>query len=146
MKEYRICDGHGTTAVILPDKGATVISLQKNGKEYLYCDRENLLSPERPRCGIPFLFPIFGRLKDCTYVWDGKTYEMAIHGFGHTSVWKVAEHCDNHLSLVLDTDEITLAQYPFRFRTTLDFTLQNGTLTISQTYENLDTKPMPYNF
>ena len=146
MREYRICDGLGTQAVILPEKGATVISLQKDGKEFFYCDHENLNSPERPRCGIPFLFPIFGRLTDSTYTWEGKSYEMAIHGFGHTSQWKVAEHRDNALSLVLEANEETLAQYPFLFRVTLDFTLQDGTLTIRQTYENLDSKPMPYNY
>ena len=146
MREYRISDGHGTSAVILPEKGATVISLQKDGKEFFYCDRENLGSPERPRCGIPFLFPIFGRLTDRTYTWEGKSYEMDIHGFGHTSVWDVAEYRDDRLTLVLEANESTLAQYPFRFRVTLDFTVQGGVLTIAQTYENLDTKPMPYNY
>ena len=146
MREYRICDGSGTSAVILPEKGATVISLQKDGKEFLYCDWENLNSPERPRCGIPFLFPIFGRLTDSTYTWDGKSYEMAIHGFGHTSPWTVAEQHENTLSLVLEANEETLSQYPFRFRVTLDFTVQEGSLTIAQTYENLDDKPMPFNY
>ena len=146
MREYRICDSIGTSAVILPEKGATVISLEKDGKEFFYCDRENLDSPERPRCGIPFLFPIFGRLKDGAYTWEGKSYDMAIHGFGHTSVWEVADHREDRLSLVLEANEETLSQYPFRFRVTLDFTVQNGTLTIGQTYENLDKKPMPYNY
>lgn len=146
MKEYRICDSHGTSAVILPEKGATVISLQKDGTEFFYCDRENLDSPERPRCGIPFLFPIFGRLKDSAYTWDGKVYEMAIHGFGHTSRWTVAAHRENALSLVLEANEDTLSQYPFRFRVTLDFTVQDGMLTIGQTYENLDQQPMPFNY
>lgn len=146
MREYCIRDGLGTSAVILPEKGATVISLKKNGQEYLYYDRENINSPERPRCGIPFLFPIFGRLTDSVYTWEGKSYEMAIHGFGHTSVWEVAEHSDTSLSLVLESNETTLAQYPFRFRVTLDFTIQEGTLTIAQTYENLSNTPMPYNY
>lgn len=146
MTEYCIFDGLGTRAVILPEKGATVISLQKDGQEFLYRDDENLNSPERPRCGIPFLFPIFGRLTDSRYTWDGKVYPMAIHGFGHTSPWQVAEHRENLLSLVLETSEETLSQYPFRFRVTLDFTVENGALTIGQTYENLDEKTMPYNY
>ena len=50
------------------------------------------------------------------------------------------------LVLVLEANEHTLAQYPFRFRTTLDFSLQNGVLTVAQTYENLDTNPLPYNY
>lgn len=146
MREYRISDSRGTCAVILPEKGATVISLQKDGKEFLYYDRENLNSPERPRCGVPFLFPIFGRLTNSSYIWEGNSYEMAIHGFGHTSSWQVAEHREDALTLVLEADETTLSQYPFRFRVILDFTVQDETLTIGQTYENLDNKSMPYNY
>lgn len=146
MKEYMISDGQDTRAVILPGKGATVISLQKDGTEFLYCDRENLTSPERPRCGIPFLFPVFGRLKGGTYRWEEQEYAMEIHGFGHTSVWQVAAHSGSMLRLVLEADEKTLVQYPFRFRVTLDFSLTQGTLTIRQTYENLGNTPMPYNY
>ena len=146
MRSFEICDGCGTGAVILPEKGATVISLTRGGEEFLYCDEENLNSSERPRCGIPFLFPIFGRLKDGKYNWEGKEYAMQIHGFGHTSSWKVAEHTENTLRLILEENEETLAQYPFRFRTELCFKIENGALTIYQTYENRDEKPMPYNY
>lgn len=146
MKEYSICDGALTRAVILPEKGATVISLTRSGEEFLYCDRGNLESGERPRCGIPFLFPIFGRLKDGQYAYDGKTYAMEIHGFGHTSRWQVAEHTGDTLRLVLEADERMLAMYPFRFRAELRFTVEAGVLSIRQRYENLDEKPMPFNF
>ena len=146
MKTYTIESKTGIKAVILPQKGATAISLQKEGREFLYCDWENLESPERPRCGIPFLFPIFGRLKDGKYIWEGKEYAMEIHGFGHTSVWQVAEHTGSMLRLTLEAGEWTLAQYPFRFRVTLEFTVGEKGLTICQTYENRDEKPMPYNY
>ena len=146
MQEYSIQDTSGTRAVILPEKGATVISLRKEETEFLYTDPENLASPERPRCGIPFLFPIFGRLQDGKYTWDGTEYAMEIHGFGHTSRWKVAAQTDAMLRLVLDANEDTLMQYPFRFRVTLEFSVEQGALTIRQTYENLDEKPMPYNY
>ncbi len=146
MKKYEISDNCGTRAVILPEKGATVISLQKNDKEFLYCDTVNLASPERPRCGIPFLFPIFGRLQDGKYIWDDKEYAMEIHGFGHTSCWQVMVHTTDTLRLMLEANERTLAQYPFRFCVTLEFTVSKGALTIHQTYENRDEKPMPYNY
>lgn len=146
MKPFIIDDGRGTRAVILPEKGATVVSLTREGTEFLYCNEENLRSPERPRCGIPFLFPIFGRLKDGKYTWDGKEYAMEIHGFGHTSPWQVAEHRENCLRLVLEVSERTLAMYPFRFRTELTFTVEDGVLSIHQRFENRDTRPMPYNF
>lgn len=146
MKSYTICDGNGTKAVILPEKGATVISLTRNGEEFLYCNHENLESVERPRCGIPFLFPIFGRLKDGQYTYEGKTYSMEIHGFAHTSVWQVVEHTGDSLRLTLEASGETLAVYPFRFRVELCFRVSEGALSICQRYENLDDKPMPYNF
>lgn len=146
MKTCTIESEGGLRAVILPEKGATVISLQRDGREFLYCDRENLESPERPRCGIPFLFPIFGRLKDGEYSWEGREYAMAIHGFGHTSSWQVAEHTRDTLRLVLEDSEATRSQYPFRFRVTLEFRAQEDGLIICQTYENRDGKAMPYNY
>lgn len=146
MKLYTICDGLGTEASILPEKGATVISLKKSGTDFLYRSNENLCSPERPRCGIPFLFPIFGRLKDSQYTWEGETRSMEIHGFGHTSVWTVTSCEPDRLLLTLESNAETLSQYPFQFRVTLDFSVADGALTILQTYENLDTRPMPYNY
>lgn len=145
MKEYVISYG-GTSAVILPEKGATVISFRKDGKEYLYRDPENLNASERPRCGIPFLFPIFGRLQDGKYHWEGQEYAMEIHGFGHTSVWQVSDYAEDTLRLTLDADEGTLQQYPFLFRVTLEFTVAQDLLTIRQIYENRDTKPMPFQY
>lgn len=146
MKAYTITDGAGLQAVILPEKGATVVALNKDGVEYLYRDQENLLSAERPRCGIPFLFPIFGRLQNGVYTWDGREYAMAIHGFAHTSAWQVAEHTEACLKLVLESREETLAVYPFCFRVTLEIVTEEGSLTIGQTYENLGDSPMPYNY
>ena len=146
MQEYVITDGAGLRAVILPQKGATVVGLQKNGVEYLYRDEENLRSAERPRCGIPFLFPIFGRLQNGVYTWEGREYAMAIHGFAHTSVWQVAEHREDTLRLELESSGETLEAYPFRFRVTLTVSAEAGSLTIGQAYENLDEKPMPYNY
>jgi len=146
MVEFAISDGLQTRAVILPDKGATAVSFQYQGEEYLYRDGENLDSPERPRCGIPFLFPIFGRLKDGAYIWDEKRYAMGIHGFAHIAKWQVAEHLADSLTLLLEADDQTLAMYPFRFRVTLKFTVAEGKLTIFQSYENLGDVPMPYNY
>lgn len=146
MNSCIIHDRKGTRAVILPDKGATVISLTRNGTEFLYRDEENLHSEERPRCGIPFLFPIFGRLKEGKYRWEGREYPMEIHGFGHTSPWQVTQHTEDSLTLTLESGESTLAHFPFSFRVTLTFSLAEGSLLIAQKYENLDHRPMPYNY
>ncbi|MCD7859839.1 MAG: hypothetical protein LUH51_06670, partial [Firmicutes bacterium] len=91
MREYSIMDSTGAVAKILPEKGATVTSFNVGGREYLYCDRDNLASSERPRCGIPFLFPAFGRFPEDGFVWENKHYPMEIHGFAHTSSWRVLD-------------------------------------------------------
>lgn len=146
MNPIILDDRRGTRAEILPEKGATAVSLSRNGVEFLYRDDENLRSPERPRCGIPFLFPIFGRLKDGKYRWEDREYAMEIHGFGHTSPWQVAAQTESALVLVLESSEETLARYPFPFRVTLTFSLDGGSLTIAQKYENTGVTPMPYNY
>lgn len=146
MQEYTICGGAGVKAVIAPDKGATVISLEKDGQEFLYRNDENLNSSERPRCGIPFLFPIFGRLKDGRYRWEGREYAMEIHGFGHTSIWQVASHEPDRLVLVLEAGEQTRAQYPFDFRVSMTFAASAAGLTITQKFENTGNAAMPYNY
>lgn len=146
MIVYTISGPGGIEAEVLPEKGATVVSLRKNGQEFLYRNDENLSSPERPRCGIPFLFPIFGRLKDGKYMWDAREYAMDIHGFGHTSVWEIGAYTPDTLVLFLEAGEQTLCQYPFRFRVTLTFSVASGTLAIVQRFENLGESPMPYNY
>lgn len=146
MKEYRITDPTGASAVILPEKGATVISYCVDGQEYLYRDQENLDSDDRPRCGIPFLFPAFSRFPNDTFVWEGNSYPMQIHGFAHTSVWQVLSFEKSHLRLELCANEETLKMYPFHFRVELIFELKDGILNIRQKYENTGSVAMPYAF
>lgn len=140
MREYKIKDMKGNIAIILPEKGATVISFQSNGIEMFYQDMENINSLERPRCGIPFLFPVFGRTP------EDSVYPMGIHGFGHTSVWMVLEHKEDVLRLELRANEETRKIYPFEFRVELIFSIKDGKLYIHQIYENLGETDMPFSF
>lgn len=134
------------TACIVPEKGGTLVQLTKNGMDFLYRDEENLRSPERPRCGVPFLFPMFGRLKDETYTWEGKSYHMGIHGFGHTSRWEVAKQAEDFALLVLESSPETWAQYPFDFRLEMAYQLTADTLEIGLKFENTGIVPLPYNY
>jgi len=146
MSHIIITDAQGTVAKILPEKGGTLVQLSRNGIDFLYEDPKNLDSTERPRCGIPFLFPMFGRLAEDTFFLDGKRYPMEIHGFAHISQWQVENCGKSCLHLSLEATEETLKMYPFRFRVELIFQLQGGRLSIHQVYRNLDDKIMPYSF
>ena len=140
MQEYVIKDKDGNKATILPEKGATVISFCVKDTEVFYKDVENLNSTERPRCGVPFLFPVFGRTP------EDSIYPMEIHGFGHTSVWTVLSHTDDSLRLELTATEEIRKLYPFDFRVEMEFSLADGRLSIHQTYENLGKNDMPFAF
>lgn len=134
------------SAVILPEKGGTLTRLTRNGRDFIYEDPDNLNSPERPRCGIPFLFPMFGRLKDETYTWEGKPYHMAIHGFAHTSSWRIADIAADFVRLVLESSPETRAMYPFDFRVALTYRLEPNQLSIKLRFENTGNAPMPFNY
>lgn len=140
MKEYLIRDKRDNFAIILPEKGATVIRFCSNGTEVFYQNMENINSPERPRCGIPFLFPVFGRTP------EDSIYPMEIHGFGHTSAWTVLEHQENMLRLELSPNEETKKVYPFEFHVELIFVIEDGKLQIHQIYENTGENDMPFAF
>ena len=140
MKECKIQYGTGASAVILPEKGGTVVSYCVRGQEFFYRDDENLSSPERPRCGVPFLFPVFGRTP------PDSPYPMEIHGFAHTSSWRVLSHTPCQLRTELLSGPETRKGYPFSFRVELTYSLEDGRLIIRQKYENLGTETMPYTF
>lgn len=138
---------HGDmSAVILPEKGGTLTRLTRKGRDFIYEDPENLNSPERPRCGIPFLFPMFGRLQDETYTWEGQSYHMGIHGFAHTSCWQIADSAGDFVRLILESSPETKAMYPFDFRVSLIYRLELNQLSIKLRFENTGNVPMPFNY
>ena len=145
MNLITLKNGH-LLAQIAPEKGATLVQLQKDGTDFLYVDRQNLLSAERPRCGIPFLFPIFGRLKDAAYTWEGTVYQMEIHGFAHTSAWRISAQGPDFVTLRLEACPETLRQYPFRFRTELTYRLTEEELEIALTFRNTGDADLPFSY
>ena len=56
--------------------GAELISLVKNNKNYIWQVDEKYWNKTSP-----VLFPIVGRLKNDSYSFNGKTYQLPRHGF-----------------------------------------------------------------
>lgn len=86
----------------------------------------------------PVLFPIVGRLRrgeeEGIYVYDGKRYEMDLHGFAKDMEWHAAEgDVDDRGAFVraylCDTVE-TRRAYPFTFEYALTYRLFEGSLYI----------------
>lgn len=87
-------------------------------------------------------FPICGGLIDGKYRHDGKTYEMPMHGFLREKEMKVEEQTADRLVLSFESNEETLACYPFPFRFRLIQSLEGKSLKIEYEVTNTGDDPM----
>ena len=92
----------------------------------------------------PVIFPIVGKPKDFKYIYGGKEYEIANHGFAMTKEFKVAQKRSDKLVLRLREDEETYKSYPFMFTLDMCFELHDDSLTVRFVVTNNDEKDMPY--
>ncbi len=140
-----LADQHDSFAEILPSRGALISRFFAAGEEVLFVDAPALADPKaNVHGGIPVLFPIAGKLPDGKYQHGAKTFAMAQHGFARTRAWRVIEKASDRLRCALESDEGTLAQFPWRFGAEFEASVVNGTLSISLTATNRDTSPMPF--
>lgn len=148
---YTLSDSaSAVTATIAPHRGALLTGLTIGSHDVIYFSPENFESDERPRCGMPILFPVCGRSTDEKALLKGQVYPAPIHGFAHTSAWRaVAEHADEtgaSLTLELTDSEATRIFYPYAFSLQLTFTLSGGVLTVRHLCTNRDDVPLPFDF
>lgn len=94
----------------------------------------------------PTLFPIVGNTYRGSYVIDGKTYAMKNHGLIRYAQLKLQDHNDTMLTMTYDSNDQTLAQFPFPFHYAITYTLQDNKLTITYHITNTGEKDMPFSF
>lgn len=126
----------------ISDLGAELISLKdKNGKEHLW-----IPSPDNKLWTHPaaLLYPICSRLVNDCYYYEGKRYEMSMHGFIKDTVLDVTYKSDTEIkfSILLEKFDV----YPFKNSFTAEYKLDGDKLHVEITIENLDDKEMPYMF
>jgi galactose mutarotase-like enzyme len=92
--------------------------------------------------GAPFCFPICGRLMNAEY--QDRCYAMNIHGFAYQQPWEILTQNKNSVSLSLAYTDVTLREYPFKFKIILHYEVQDNLLLCRQLYENTGSAPMPY--
>lgn len=129
---------------ITPEKGGMATSFTKNGEEYLWLRDKNYESTDRPRCGVPILFPSCGKPDDGVHIFDGAAYPMEVHGFADLLPWQVKTADDDCVELTLAPNGLTKFVYPFDFLLTMRYTLVGATANLCLTVENTGSKTLPY--
>ena len=76
------------------------------------------------------LFPYIARLWEKSYIFQGKTYHMDIHGFAKDSVFSCEKAGENELVFAMEDTRETLEQYPFHFRFEIRYLLEKNTLKV----------------
>ena len=94
----------------------------------------------------PILFPMVGSTHDKLLHIDGKEYTMGNHGFCRKANFKTESINDTSITFSYETNEETLAQYPFDFKISVTYTLIDSKCLISYQIDNRGEIDMPFNF
>lgn len=128
---------------VYPERGALISSLIWEGQECLRRLPENIESHERPRCGIPVLFPYYGTPSDGVLKLKDQAYPAGLHGFLHSFPWRVQNCKTNQLILVMESDDELARCYPFAFHGKMTITLSGNGLTSTMEITNDSGAIMP---
>ncbi len=124
------------------DKGAELQSIfgKTTGYEYLWQAGVEGLWGNR----ATNLFPICGRLQGGKYVYEGKEYEMPLHGFIKLKTFKVIEQRAEKIVFELTQDQDSLKMYPFNFNFKIIYSLDGATVKTEYLVENTGNKDLPF--
>lgn len=121
------------------EKGAELTSLvyKPSGQEYMWN-----ADPAYWAKHSPVLFPIVGTLKNNTFVYKNKSYQLSRHGFARDKEFEVTAQTADSISLTLQDDSETLKIYPFQFQFSLIYMLEEKTLSVTYLVKNVNNGDM----
>jgi len=123
--------------ISVKNTGAELSSIEYKGLEYLYDGNKKYWDGQSP-----IMFPICGRLTDKSYYYNGKRYEMDIHGIAKTAHFNLFKKSENSLTFILSSSEETKKNYPFDFNFLVSYIINDNTLTVKYTVINKDNQTM----
>jgi galactose mutarotase-like enzyme len=86
----------------------------------------------------PVLFPIVGKLKNDSYRFGGKTYQMSQHGFARDLDFECLVSTSDELEFFLKADAETFKSYPFCFELRVKYRLDGNALVVDYIVTNVD--------
>lgn len=90
----------------------------------------------------PILFPMISRFPDKKYKYNHQEYSIGTHGFARFKEFKLIEFKEDLVTLLLEEDEQSLTQYPFRFNLFVTYRLEENVLSVEFKVVNADEKLM----
>ena len=120
-------------SVAISTKGAELESVihKSFGLEYMWSGDAAFWGKKSP-----VLFPIVGGLKNSSYEYNGTTYQLPRHGFARDMEFEVTAEEKDSIVFTLKSNEETLAKYPFEFKFSLRYALEESKLSVSYIVEN----------
>ena len=128
-------------SVQIKSKGAELFSLKNNvtQREFIWEGNSDFWGKHSP-----VLFPIVGTLKNNTYIFENKEYQLPRHGFARDLEFKIVYQTENEVIFSLSSDENTAKLFPFKFELQMHYILIDATLKLSYSVKNLDNKTLPF--
>ncbi|MEO5908611.1 MAG: aldose 1-epimerase family protein [Ginsengibacter sp.] len=123
--------------ITINEKGAELQSVKLNNLEYLW-------QADRVYWGkhAPVLFPIVGELKDGKYIFDNKEYHLSRHGFARDKMFEAKQTGDSSAIFTLQSNEETLAVYPFQFIFRIQYEIKQNALYCTYIVQNVNEEDM----
>lgn len=115
------------------------IRSRKSGTEYLWQG-----DSEYWKRRSPILFPFIGRLWENGYKYEGKRYDIDMHGFAKDCAFDVVKRKDTELWLRLSDSKETFKIYPFRFELLIGYILKEKELKVVWNVKNKSDRIMPF--
>ncbi|WP_034040130.1 aldose 1-epimerase family protein [Wocania ichthyoenteri] len=114
------------------------ISSTQNKTQFMWDANPNIWDNYAPN-----LFPVIGALKDDTYLFENKEYNLPKHGFiRQNKNIKLHEQTENSLTFALSYDNESLKNYPFKFAFYITYLLVDNKIEVIHRIKNCDDKTM----
>lgn len=131
---------NGELSVTLSSAGGSFTSIAANGREYLWQGDPAVWSGQAPVC-----FPICGGLRDNKATTrDGKSIELARHGFARKQEWTFVEGDDASCVFELASTPELFKMYPYDFVLRARYEIEGKKLLVSYEVTNKGEDDMPF--
>lgn len=128
---------HGPMTATIKTLGAELVSLTKNGRQYLWQGDAKYWNGQSP-----LLFPNTGSFWEGKYRYEGQTYSFEKHGFARTMEFSVVKQTETEVTLGIHSTDETLKVYPFPFFLFVTYRLGESAIEVEWMVRNEGDKEM----